>query len=175
MNRFVIPILIFLVLVTLLAFGLTRDPRQVSSPLINKPAPVFETKRLLQPGQTISNKDLLGKVSLVNVWASWCGACRQEHPLLVAFARQRRINQYGLNYKDKRANALRWLRQLGNPYRANITDPTGQIGIDWGVYGVPETFVVDKKGIIRYKKIGPITAKTLKKIIIPLLDRLEAE
>jgi cytochrome c biogenesis protein CcmG/thiol:disulfide interchange protein DsbE len=175
MNRFVIPVIVFLALMALLAFGLTRDPRTVSSPLINKPVPVFQTRQLLQPGLTISNKDLLGKVSLVNVWASWCAACRHEHPLLVSFARQRKINLYGLNYKDKRNNALRWLKQLGNPYRANITDPGGQIGIDWGVYGVPETFIIDKKGIIRYKKIGPITAKTLQKVIIPLLNKLEAE
>ncbi len=175
MNRYLLPVMVFVLIVAVLAWGLAHDPRKLSSPLIGKPLPAFDAPRLLRPEQQITHKDLLGRAGLVNVWASWCAACRQEHPVLVAFSRQHRFPVYGLNYKDRREDARRWLDALGNPYRAVITDPRGMIGIDWGVYGVPETFVIDKRGIIRHKHIGPLTDKVMRDTILPLLDKLEAE
>ncbi|HLA74753.1 MAG TPA: DsbE family thiol:disulfide interchange protein [Gammaproteobacteria bacterium] len=173
MLRYLIPLGIFALLVVFLARGLYLDPHQVPSPLIGKPAPDFVLPQVQDATQQIARKDLLGKVTLLNVWASWCVACRQEHPLLVELARTGAVNIYGLNYKDKREDALRWLDQLGNPYLVSAFDETGKVGIDYGVYGVPETYVIDRQGIIRYKLIGPLTEENLRDKILPLVKELQ--
>ncbi|MDE2612209.1 MAG: DsbE family thiol:disulfide interchange protein [Burkholderiales bacterium] len=172
---FIVPLAAFAVLLGFLAVGLRLDPREVPSPLIGKPAPQFKLARLDDPAQSVARADLLGKVWMLNVWASWCVACREEHPLLVEFSRRKLVPIYGLNYKDQRDAAERWLTRLGNPYDASLTDADGRVGIDFGVYGVPETFVVDKRGVIRYKQIGPVTSEALRDKIVPLLERLQAE
>ena len=170
--RYLIPLAIFLALVGLLAVGLKLDPKEVPSPLIGKPAPGFALTRLDQPAQTIRREDLLGQVWMLNVWASWCTACREEHPLLLEFARGRLLPVYGLNYKDQRAAGLRWLDNFGNPYTASLFDPDGRTGIDWGVYGVPETFIIDRAGVVRYKHIGPLTPDVIRNQIEPLVRKL---
>jgi cytochrome c biogenesis protein CcmG, thiol:disulfide interchange protein DsbE len=170
--RFLIPLALFLVLATFLALGLRLDPREVPSPLIDKPAPAFSTSLLADPERRLGKDDLAGKVWILNVWASWCVACRQEHPLLVDFARRAVVPIYGLNYKDTRPAGSAWLQRLGNPYTESLFDPDGRIGIDYGVYGVPETFVIDQKGVIRMKHIGPVTPEVLRDQIEPLLRRL---
>ena len=174
MNRFVWPLLGFLVLVGFLAIGLKLDPHEVPSPLIDKPAPAFKAQLLSQPDQAVTREQLLGKVWVLNVWASWCAPCRDEHPLWVAYARRSPVPIYGLNYKDKAPAAQGWLKQLGNPYAESLADPEGRIGIDYGVYGVPETFVIDRAGVIRYKHIGPITPEVLRDKLEPLLRKLNA-
>ena len=174
MKRFLLPLGLFLVLAAFLAVGLRLDPREVPSPLIGKPAPTFQAAALARPETTIKRDDLLGKVWVLNVWASWCGACRDEHPVLVGFAKKGLVPIYGLNYKDQRANGLGWLQQFGNPYTDSLFDPDGRIGIDYGVYGVPETFVIDRAGVIRYKHIGPITPEVLRDTLEPLLRKLNA-
>ncbi len=173
MNRFVIPLLVFVALVVFLAIGLKLKPREVPSPLIDKPAPTFSLPRLDDPQKAFTPADLKGKVWLLNVWASWCVACRDEHPVLVEFSKTGTVPIYGLNYKDQREDALRWLTQFGNPYTASIVDAEGKVGIDYGVYGVPETFVIDKEGTIRYKQIGAVTPEVLESKILPLIKRLQ--
>ena len=173
MKRFLVPLGIFIVLLLFLAVGLRLDPRKVPSPLIDKPAPAFTLPRLDDPQQRVSEKDLLGKVWLLNVWASWCVSCREEHPVLVEFAKKNIVPIYGLNYKDERKDALAWLAQFGNPYTVSIMDADGRVGIDYGVYGVPETYVIDKQGVIRYKQIGPITPELLDAKILPLVRKLQ--
>jgi len=172
MNRFLIPLAIFGILVGFLLVGLGLNPREVPSPLINKPAPHFELPQLREPGKTFSQKDMLGKVWLLNVWASWCTACREEHPVVTELAKSGVAPIYGLNYKDKREDGLAWLQQFGDPYRLSVFDIQGRVGIDYGVYGVPETYVIDKRGVIRYKRIGPLTPDIVKQKILPLLDEL---
>jgi cytochrome c biogenesis protein CcmG, thiol:disulfide interchange protein DsbE len=173
MKRFLIPLGIFIVLIGFLAVGLRLDPREVPSPLINKPAPPFTLPELMDPQRTVSEKDMLGKVWLLNVWASWCVSCREEHPVLVAFSKRNIVPVYGLNYKDDRKDALAWLARLGNPYTMSIMDRDGRIGINYGVYGVPETYVIDKQGVIRYKQIGPVTPEILDAKIVPLVKKLQ--
>jgi cytochrome c biogenesis protein CcmG/thiol:disulfide interchange protein DsbE len=172
--KFLIPLLLFGALAVLLTVGLSRDPREVPSPLIGKPAPAFALPLLDAPQTTVKREDLLGKVWMLNVWASWCVACRQEHPLLVEYARTKRVALYGLNYKDKRADGQGWLARYGNPYDASFFDADGKVGIDWGVYGVPETFIIDKQGVVRFKHIGPLTPEVLRERIEPLLKELNA-
>jgi cytochrome c biogenesis protein CcmG/thiol:disulfide interchange protein DsbE len=172
MNRFLLPLGIFAALVALLAAGLTLNPREVPSPLIGKPAPAFELPLLQQSGKSFSPREMQGKVWVLNVWASWCAACREEHPVLADFARSGVAPLYGLNYKDKREDAIAWLGRFGDPYAASIVDVDGRVGIDYGVYGVPETYVIDKKGVIRYKRIGPVTPALLKEKIVPLITEL---
>ncbi len=172
MNRFLWPLLLFLVLAGFLAFGLRLDPREVPSPLIDKPAPAFSTTLLDRPDRSMSKQDLAGKVWMLNVWASWCVSCREEHPFLVEFARRGVVPIYGLNYKDTRAAGMAWLQARGNPYTDSLFDPDGRIGIDYGVYGVPETYVIDRAGVIRYKHIGPVTPEILHDEIEPLVRRL---
>jgi cytochrome c biogenesis protein CcmG/thiol:disulfide interchange protein DsbE len=172
MKRYLIPLIVFVVLVGFLAVGLNLKPREVPSPLIDKPAPAFSLPRLDAPEQAITLQDLKGKVWLLNVWASWCVACRQEHPVLVDFAGTKAVPIYGLNYKDKRDDALGWLARFGNPYVASLSDTEGLVGIDYGVYGVPETFVIDKEGTIRMKHIGPVTPEVLRDTILPLVRKL---
>ena len=175
MNRYLLPLGVFAALVMLLAAGLTLNPREVPSPLIGKPAPHFELPLLAAPDKTFSQKDLLGKVWILNVWASWCAACRDEHPVLSDLANSRIVPVYGLNYKDKRDEAIAWLKRYGDPYDASIFDADGRVGIDYGVYGVPETYVIDKQGVIRYKRIGPVTPAILKEKIVPLVAELNRQ
>lgn len=173
MNRYIIPLVIFIVLFVLFRTGLNYDPRRVPSPLVDKPVPAFSLPVLKNPAETFGMDDLRGQLTLLNVWASWCSACRNEHPLLMELAQNNNTRIYGLNYKDDREEAIRWLEQYGDPYIQSVFDQNGKVGIDLGVYGVPETFVVDRDGIIRYKFIGPITAQLIKDTLLPLLERLE--
>ncbi|MGQ0599542.1 DsbE family thiol:disulfide interchange protein [Aquabacterium sp.] len=172
MKRFLLPLIIFLALAVFLGLGLKHDPREVPSPLIGKPAPAFNLPTLGDAQRSLRKEDMLGKVWMLNVWASWCGACREEHPVLVEFAQRKLVPIYGLNYKDERPDGLAWLRDGGNPYVESLFDHDGRIGIDFGVYGVPETFIIDQQGVIRYKQIGPITPEVLRDKIEPLLRQL---
>jgi len=171
--KFLLPLILFFVMVGFLAKGLFLDPRKVPSPLIGKPAPAFVAPILGDSSKMFSSTDMKGKVWLLNTWASWCAACRDEHPLLVEMLAHD-IPLYGLAYKDTDEASLQMLKELGNPYILSATDTDGRIGIDYGVYGVPETYVIDKEGIIRYKQIGPITPDSLRNIILPLLKELQA-
>ena len=171
--RWSLPLAIFVVLVAFLWIGLGRDPREVPSPLIGKPAPAFRLARLHDTTTTLSAGDLKGKVWLLNVWASWCVSCRVEHPLLLQLSKSGMVPIYGLDYKDKPADALAWLEQHGDPYTTSIVDADGRVGIDYGVYGVPETFLIDKAGIIRYKQIGPLSVESLQRKILPMAKELE--
>ena len=172
MARFLLPLSIFIVLAGFLAYGLQLNPREVPSPLIDKVAPAFVVPQLHAADKTISPQDMKGKVWLLNVWASWCVSCRQEHPLLVDLSRRNVVPIVGLNYKDQREAGIAWLRELGDPYVLSAYDLNGRIGIDYGVYGVPETFVIDKNGVIRYKHIGPVTPEALEKKILPKIKEL---
>ena len=167
------PLVLFVLLAVFLWRGLQLDPREVPSPLIDKPAPAFTLAQLHAPDKTLGTADLHGQVWLLNVWASWCVSCRVEHPLLVDLARANIVPVIGLAYKDKRDDGLGWLKANGDPYKLSIVDQDGRVGIDFGVYGVPETFVIDKAGIIRYKQIGPLTADALKQTILPLVRELQ--
>ena len=172
MKHWLWPLGFFLVLVVFLGVGLTLNPREVPSPLIGKPAPHFQLPQLHAPEKTFSQTDAAGKVWLLNVWASWCAPCREEHPLWVDLAKANVVPIYGLNYKDKRADSMAWLQRYGDPYVLSVSDAQGRIGIDYGVYGVPETYVIDKQGVIRFKHIGPVTPGVLKEKILPLISKL---
>jgi cytochrome c biogenesis protein CcmG/thiol:disulfide interchange protein DsbE len=175
MGRFLWPLGIFIVLVVFLGIGLNLNPREVPSPKIDKPAPGFQVPQLHEPDKTISQKDMLGKVWLFNVWASWCVSCRQEHPVLVELAKRNVVPIVGLNYKDGRDEGKQWLQQFGNPYVLSAFDADGRVGIDYGVYGVPETFVIDKNGTVRYKHIGPLTPEAVETKVLPLVQELNAK
>lgn len=172
MSRFLLPLSIFIVLAGFLFVGLGLNPREVPSPFIDKPAPAFKVSQLHDAGQTISPEDMKGRVWLLNVWASWCVSCRQEHPLLVELAKRNVVPIVGLNYKDGRNEGLTWLREWGDPYLLSAFDADGKIGIDYGVYGVPETFLIDKQGIIRAKHIGPLTAEAIENKLLPKIREL---
>lgn len=192
MNRYYWILGGFAALVALLAVGLNLNPRDVPSPLVGKPAPAFTLSQLAEPDKSLSPKDMQGKVWLFNVWASWCVSCRQEHPILVEFSKKVDVPLIGLNYKEVRGDggfdmskmpaeeekklawqrANRWLSEHGNPYKLTVMDLDGRVGIDYGVYGVPETYVIDKSGVIRMKHTGPITPEVLAKRIMPLLAEL---
>ncbi|MGB7989561.1 MAG: DsbE family thiol:disulfide interchange protein [Candidatus Methylophosphatis roskildensis] len=194
MGRYLIPLGIFIVLVGFLAVGLNLNPREVPSPLIGKPAPAFSLPVLDESGKTIARDELRGKVWLLNVWASWCVSCRAEHPVLVELANRKAVPIYGLNYKEvrgdgsldarrmapadelalARSRASQWLKERGNPYVASLLDLDGRVGIDYGVYGVPETFLIDKNGVIRYKHIGPVTPDAVRNVILPKVKELNA-
>jgi cytochrome c biogenesis protein CcmG, thiol:disulfide interchange protein DsbE len=175
MARFLLPLGIFLLLAIFLAIGLRLNPTEVPSPFVGKPAPQFSAPVLGAPATLRKRDEMLGKVWVLNVWASWCTPCREEHPLLVEYARQPgAVPVVGLNYKDTSEAATRWLTQLGNPYVETLVDADGRIGIDYGVYGVPETFIIDKGGIVRMKHIGPLSADVLRDKIVPLLRQLNA-
>jgi len=174
MARYLVPLIAFVVIVVFLAIGLRLDPREVPSPLIDKAAPDFTLARLHEP-RPFAPSDMKGKVWLLNVWASWCVACREEHPVLLDLAKTGAIPIIGLNYKDKNDDAKAWLGQFGNPYQISAVDADGRVGINYGVYGVPETFLIDKAGIIRYKQIGPVTPEALAKKILPLAQTLEKQ
>jgi cytochrome c biogenesis protein CcmG/thiol:disulfide interchange protein DsbE len=171
---FLLPVLVFIILVGFLAAGLRLDPREVPSPLIGKPTPDFSLPVLDVPA-SFSPAEYQGKVWLLNVWASWCSGCRSEHETLLRLSNTGQVDLIGMDYKDTDAAARQWLNRLGNPYKFVVTDANGKAGIDLGVYGVPETFIIDKKGIIRHKHIGPITDTALKDTILPLVKRLEKE
>lgn len=178
MKKFLIPIGLFALLGVLLIIAIvkmqsgTYSPRHIPSPLIDKPLPAFSLSTLHDPKKVLTNDDLRGKVVLINVWASWCVSCRQEHPVLMALARQKQIPLIGLNHKDKRENALAFMQTEGNPYDVSLVDADGRVGIDWGVYGVPETFVIDREGIIRFKYAGPISTEIWEKTIWPVVKQL---
>lgn len=172
--RFLVPLIVFVVLVGFFWVGLSLNPREVPSPFIDKPAPEFRLPQLQDSSATLGKEDLKGQVWLLNVWASWCVACRAEHPYLVQLSRRGIVPIYGLNYKDQRADALRWLQQFGDPYTKSLADVEGRVGIDYGVYGVPETFVIDKQGVIRHKVIGPVTPEILETKVLPLVKELQA-
>ena len=170
--RLLVPLILFILLVAFLAIGLNRDPHEVPSPLIGKPAPNFEIGQLAYPQKMFSPESMKGKVWMLNVWASWCVACREEHPLLIEFSKTKTLPIIGLDYKDQRADAMTMLSREGNPYTLSAFDGNGRVGIDYGVYGVPETYIIDKTGVIRYKNIGPITPGILKEKIAPLIAEL---
>jgi cytochrome c biogenesis protein CcmG, thiol:disulfide interchange protein DsbE len=176
MNRYLrysVPLLVFAVIAVFLYKGLGMNPREIPSPLIGKSVPQFSLPSLEQADTQISNKDLLGKVYLLNVWATWCVSCRAEHQTLVQLSRTGKVDIVGLNWKDDRSKAQNWLRQLGNPYLVNIFDKKGRTAIDLGVYGAPETFLVDSQGVIRYKYAGPVTHKLFNSEILPLIEELK--
>jgi cytochrome c biogenesis protein CcmG/thiol:disulfide interchange protein DsbE len=172
MTRFAIPLVLFILLVAFLAVGLRHDPHEVPSPLINKAAPAFLLPQLQDPAKKFSAQDMRGKVWLLNVWASWCVTCRDEHPLLLQYARSGALPIYGLNYKDQREDALSWLGELGDPYVLSVSDTDGRVGIDYGVYGAPETYLIDRNGIIRFKQVGPVTPDIWQQTILPLAQQL---
>ena len=169
------PLAIFVVIGVLLGIGLTLNPREIPSPLLDRPVPQFELAPVKGRTLGLSSGALRGEVSIVNVFASWCKACRDEHPLWMELSAQRVVAVHGLNYKDRPDDAARWLAELGDPYLRTGADIDGRVGIDWGVYGVPETFVVDKRGVIRDKIIGAITPKIVEQRLLPLVRRLQSE
>lgn len=173
MKRFLLPLGIFIGLLVFLGVGLRLNPREIPSPFIGKPAPSFKLAQLHAPDKTISPQDMVGQVWMLNVWASWCVSCRAEHPILMDFARTNTIPVVGLNYKDGRDDGIKWLRDFGNPYQMSAFDNDGRVGIDFGVYGVPETFIIDKKGVIRMKHIGPLTPDAITTKIMPLIKELK--
>jgi len=170
--RYLIPLAVFLLLAVFLWQGLKLDPRNVPSPLVNKPAPQFDLPQLTNPDVHVKRDDMLGQVWILNVWASWCVSCRQEHPVLMRLARQNIVPIYGLNYKDTREAGIKWLNDFGDPYVASGFDVNGRVGIDYGVYGVPESYVIDKQGVIRYKHTGPVTDEAVMTTILPLVKEL---
>lgn len=179
-KKFFIPLIAFVVLAGLMMFGLSNDPKLIPSPFIGKPAPEFNLPRLDKPGETLSVDDMKGKVWILNLWASWCVSCRAEHRVLSGLIAKEKIPTIGLNYKDYGTQeygdaAKQWLAALGNPYYAVVIDKDGMAGIDWGVVGVPETFIMDKKGIVRYKFTGPVYQQAVDETLIPLLEKLRKE
>ncbi len=172
MKRYLIPLGIFVVLAAFLGVGLKLDPREVPSPLVGKAAPAFTLPTLADPEARFSAEQMKGQVWVLNVWASWCVPCLAEHPYVTQLARMPGVTVVGLNYKDKPEDAKRWLARHGDPYRAIAADADGRVGIDFGVYGVPETFVIDRRGIIRHKHIGPITPESLRDEILPVIKDL---
>lgn len=172
--KFLLPLVAVVGLFVLLGVGLGLNPREVPSPLIGKPAPAFSLSKLRTPDQLITESSLSDGVTLFNVWATWCLACRQEHDLLVGL-KKAGVKIVGLNYKDERDAAIQWLDQRGDPYVSTVFDPDGKAGIEWGVYGVPETFVIDDNGVVRFKHIGPLTVQSIQQELVPLLKQLQAE
>lgn len=173
MSRYLLPLGVFVALVALLGVGLSLNPREVPSPLVGKPLPQFSLAQLRDPQQSLSSSDLGGRPALLNAWATWCVECRREHPLLVDIARAGAVPVYGLNYKDQRADALQWLQRLGDPYVASGFDGDGRVGLDLGVYGLPETFLVDADGTIVHKHIGPLSQEIWERDFVPVIERLE--
>ncbi len=172
---YLLPLAVFAVLMVFFFFGLGTNPRLIPSPLIDQPAPQFSSTRLKNPDELFQQTDLKGEVSLLNVWATWCSSCKQEHPVLMQIAKSNTIPIYGLFYKDDPAKGVVWLQNYGDPYRANAVDMEGKIGIEWGVYGTPETFVIDQEGIIRYKHVGPISWTDWQETILPMIQSLQGQ
>lgn len=175
MMRFILPFLVFLIMAAFMFIGLTLNPHEVPSPLINKAAPAFTLPQLHEPAKQFSPQDVKGKVWMLNVWASWCTACENEHPLFVELSGRNIVPIYGMDYKDQREDGVAWLKKRGNPYALVVSDAEGRVGIDYGVYGVPETYVIDKQGIIRHKQIGAVTQQILDEKILPLVKELQAK
>jgi cytochrome c biogenesis protein CcmG, thiol:disulfide interchange protein DsbE len=175
MLKYLIPLAIFLVLVVFLAIGLTRNPQELPSALLDKPAPIFRLPQLKQPDKTFSAEDMRGKVWMLNVWASWCVACRDEHPYLFEYQKSGAVPIYGLNYKDRPEDALGWLSELGDPYLLSAVDLDGRVAIDYGVYGAPESYIIDKSGTIRMKHVGPVMPEVWEKKILPLVQELNRQ
>ncbi len=174
--RFILPLFGFALLAFFLFKGLSLNPREIPSALLDKPVPQFSLPQLGEANSTLTPANWQGKVWMLNVWASWCVSCKDEHPLFVELAKRGELKSFvGLNYKDAQPAAQKWLNDLGNPYTVSIVDADGRVGMDLGVYGVPETFVMDKKGIVRYKHVGPINERAWQEKIKPLLTKLEAE
>ena len=173
-SSYFIPLAVFLAIVIFLWRGLSMDPHIIPSMLINKPAPSFTMPSLADPNLILTKKDLIGKTSLLNVWSTWCSSCREEHDVLLAIAATKKVVIYGLDYKDDRAKAKQLLKQLGNPYHAVIFDAKGKMALDWGVYGTPETFLIDANGIVRYKHVGPLTMKIWQYEFEPLLNEAKS-
>lgn len=171
--RLLWPLGLFLILVVFLVIGLQRNPREIPSPLLNKSAPAFQLSRLSETNHFFTPKEMLGKVWLLNVWASWCSTCRAEHAVWFQLSKYK-IPIVGLNYKDEKEQALFWLQELGDPYFVSVWDGDGMVGMEYGVYGVPETFVIDQSGIIRYKHIGPLTQAVLNNTILPFIKKLKS-
>lgn len=175
MLKYLIPLALFLVLVVFLAIGLTRNPQELPSALIGKPAPTFRLPQLKQPDKSFSAEDMRGKVWMLNVWASWCVACRDEHPFLFEYQKSGAVPIYGLNYKDRPEDALGWLGELGDPYLLSAVDLDGRVAIDYGVYGAPESYLIDKKGTIRLKHVGPVMPDVWEKKILPMVQELNRQ
>ena len=175
MMRFILPFVVFMIMAVFLYVGLSLDPHEVPSPLVGKAAPAFTLPQLHEPSRQFSPQEMKGKVWLFNVWASWCTACESEHAVLLDLSRQNLVPIYGMDYKDKRADGEAWLRERGNPYTLVVSDAEGRVGIDYGVYGVPETYVIDKQGVIQHKQIGPVTPQNLSEKILPLIKELQAK
>ena len=173
MTRYLLPLGIFAALVALLGTGLTLNPREVPSPLIGKPAPQFSLPQLQAVDERFSPKEMSGRVWILNVWASWCPPCLLEHPVITELARMKIAPVVGLNYKDRPEDAIAWLKRNGDPFQLSASDIAGRIAIDYGVYGVPETYVIDKRGVIRYKRIGPLTPEIVKEKVLPLVHELD--
>ncbi len=171
--RYLIPVLIFAGLVAFFAIGLKRDPRYIPSPLIGKPAPAFELSAVEDPARKVSSRDFQGRMYVVNVWGTWCVGCREEHATLLEIARSNVVPIVGLNWKDELPLAQQWLQQLGNPYVATAFDPEGRVGIDWGVYGAPETFLVDGNGVVQYKHIAPLTMEVWQREFLPRIRQAQ--
>ncbi|MDX1811323.1 MAG: DsbE family thiol:disulfide interchange protein [Gammaproteobacteria bacterium] len=172
MVRYLAPIIIFAALIGFFYLGLQKDPKLLPSALIGKPAPAFNLMRLFKPEEHFSPADMKGKVWILNVWASWCESCRYENPLFLQITKNSDVPIYGLNYKDKPEDAKRWLQQFGNPYSLIAVDSNGYVGIDFGVYGVPESFIIDKEGIIRYRHAGPVSREDWRTIFMPKIQEL---
>lgn len=172
MRRFLLPLGVLFALLMLLGAGLGRDPQAIPSPLVGRPAPAFALAQLELPDKSFGPQDMKGKVWMLNVWASWCSSCRHEHPLLLDLAQRGVVTIVGLDYLDARPEGVKWLAQHGNPYQLSVLDANGKIGIDYGVYGVPETYVIDKLGIVRLKHTGPVTAEVIETKLLPLIKAL---
>lgn len=172
--RRIVPLALFLLMLGLLGAGLRSGPRDLPSPLVGQPAPPLQLASLDSAPTSPVPDAMRGRVWVLNVWASWCAPCREEHPAWLAFAQSQRVPLYGLNYKDRPDDARRWLANFGNPYVQSLSDADGKAGIDWGVYGVPETFVIDRDGVIRHRHVGPITPQVMRDTLLPLLQRLGA-
>jgi len=173
MNKFLLlPLVLFIALVGFLLIGLHRDPHEVPSPLINKPAPDFKLSQLREPNKTFTPQEMRGKVWVLNFWGTWCVACREEHPLLLEYSKTGAVPIYGVDYKDDRAAAMQMLDEEGDPYTLTASDPDGRVSIDYGVYGAPESYLIDRNGVIRFKQIGPITRDVWQKEILPRAKQL---
>ena len=174
MSKFLLPLLVFLLLVGMFAIGLNKDPSRIPSPLLGNPAPEYSLPSLQNTNQLAGSADFSGKIALVNIWATWCPGCRQEHPFLMELAAENAVPIYGLNWRDSRPEALAWLDALGNPYQTSAFDADGRVGIDWGAYGAPETFLIDRNGMVVHKHIAPLTRAIWEKDFVPKIQQLEA-
>jgi len=170
--KILIPFIIFLIIAVVLGRGLKLHPRRIPSALLDKPAPHINLDTVYEKGHRLTNRDFIGQVSLLNVWATWCTACQAEHPVLMEIAKTRNVVILGLDYKDDMTKAREWLSHLGDPFQLIGFDQNGKTAIDWGVYGTPETFVIDKQGIIRYKHVGALTMQVWEDELLPLVERL---